>query len=200
MRKSKPTGKKARPQSARASRRVARRPRSRLRSTLRVHVRAPRVHVMTPAPVVSAPTVQVEAPAVNIQAPKPIVIPAPIVQVEVEAWERTDEAGLKSLRKELNRCLREQQTIELLLAGDGGLASRRYRIGRPVRVEEGIVELRGHADVNQEAARILIPLHQIVALIPTVRLSEEELASDEREEQETIALHWDEDAEQSHNG
>lgn len=68
---------------------------------LRVNVRAPNVRVTTPAPHVSfntpIPTVQVEAPTVQIEATKPLVIPAPIVQVEVEKEESAEDEGMIEL-------------------------------------------------------------------------------------------------------
>lgn len=192
MRKSKAARKKARLIAAKARRRSARQTSvaRRLRSALRVHVRAPKVHVTTPTPqvTVTSPAVQVEAPAVNVQAPKPIVIPAPIVQVEVEAEDGANEISMKGLRRELSRCMRENQTVELLLAADGGReSSRRYRIGSLVRVEEGIVELKGCPAPGQEAARILIPLNQIVALIANVQATAG-VVSDEGEEHKTRSL------------
>ncbi|MGG0937970.1 hypothetical protein ABHN11_18000 [Brevibacillus centrosporus] len=195
MRKGKTAKKGARARNTPAARRSvvsARRP-------LRVHVRAPKVHVTTPAPLVTvtpaAPTVQVEAPAVNIQAPKPIVIPAPIVHVEVEPEESADEISLQGIRKELTKCMKKNQTIELLLTSDWGPESRPYRVGNLVRVDEGILELQTIPSLHPKAARILIPLNRIAALIPDLVIAEELETSDEEgfaEEGETISLEWNE--------
>ncbi|MDR7317300.1 hypothetical protein [Brevibacillus nitrificans] len=195
MRKGKAAKRGARARYTRAARRSvvnARRP-------LRVHVRAPKVHVTTPAPLVTVapatPTVQVEAPSVNIQAPKPIVIPAPIVQVEVESEESADEISLQGIRKELTKCMKKNQTIELLLASDWGPENRPYRVGNLVRVDEGILELQTLPSLHPQAARILIPLNRIVALIPDLVIAEELETSDEEglaEEGETISLEWNE--------
>lgn len=183
MRKGKTAKKGARARNTPAARRSvvsARRP-------LRVHVRAPKVHVTTPAPLVTvaptAPTVQVEAPAVNIQAPKPIVIPAPIVHVEVEPEESADEISLQGIRKELTKCMKKNQTIELLLTSDWGPENRPYRVGNLVRVDEGILELQTIPSLHPKAARILIPLNRIAALIPDLVIAEES---------ETISLEWNE--------
>ncbi|QRG65610.1 hypothetical protein [Brevibacillus choshinensis] len=191
---------------AKATRASARRlglSRRSLRQLLRFIVRAPKVHVSTPAPQVSVsspvPQVQVEAPSVNIQAPKPIVIPAPIVQVEVEAEERAEEASMNGLRKELKKCMKQNQTIELLLESDWGPDNRKYRIGSLVRVEEGMVELRTSASLDMSGSSILIPLNRIVAVIPNLQLSVEGLESNEAEEdmEQTLSLHWPSDAEES---
>lgn len=140
---------------------------------LRVNVRAPKVLVTAPVPEItvtpSTPSVQVEAPTVNIQAPKPLIIPAPIVNVEVEAEESAEEAGVKGLRKELVKCLKQQQTIELLLFADFGVHSRRYRVGKLIRVDEGIVELQTLSALAPPGNSVLIPLHRIVAIIPNLQ-------------------------------
>ncbi|MFD2371202.1 hypothetical protein ACFSO0_14865 [Brevibacillus sp. GCM10020057] len=207
MRKSKAARKKARLSAAKARRRTVSRAKGgthtkaarSARAPLRVHVRAPKVHVTTPTPqvTVTSPAVQVEAPAVNVQAPEPIVIPAPIVQVEVEAEEGANEISMKGLRRELGKCMRENQTVELLLAAEGGgEGSRRFRTGSVVRVEEGIVELKGCPAQGQEAFRILIPLNQIVALIRSVQPAAKTALGD-AQRQETISLHWGGEAEES---
>lgn len=176
-----------------------------LKRLLRVNVRAPKVHVTTPVPQVSVsspvPTVQVEAPSVNIQAPKPIVIPAPIVQVEVEAEERAEEASMKGLRRELKRCMKQDQTVELLLESDFGPDNRKYRIGNLVRVEEGMVELRTSASLDMSASSILIPLNRIVAVIPNLQLPVEGTDSNEEEEEleQTISLHWPSETDESNS-
>lgn len=140
---------------------------------LRVNVRAPKVLVTAPAPELtvtpSTPSVQVEAPTVNIQAPTPLIIPAPIVNVEVEAEESAEEAGVKGLRKELVKCMKQQQTIELLLSADFGVHSRRYRLGKLIRVDEGIVELKTLSALDHNGSSVLIPLHRIVAIIPNLQ-------------------------------
>lgn len=137
---------------------------------LRVNVRAPSVRVTTPAPHVSvtapAPTVQVEAPTVQIKAPKPLIIPAPIVKVDVEAEERADEISLKGLRRELRKCMQENQIVELILTTDWGPDSRSYRIGTLMRVDEGLLELRTQPSAPTQGSSILIPLNRIVAIIP----------------------------------
>jgi hypothetical protein len=143
----------------------------------------------------AAPTVQVEAPAVNIQAPKPIVIPAPIVHVEVEPEESADEISLQGIRKELTKCMKKNQTIELLLTSDWGPENRPYRVGNLVRVDEGILELQTIPSLHPKAARILIPLNRIAALIPDLVIAEEMETSEEEgfaEESETISLEWNE--------
>lgn len=195
MRKGKTAKRGARARNTPAARRSvvsARRP-------LRVHVRAPKVHVTTPAPLVTvapaAPTVQVEAPAVNIQAPKPIVIPAPIVHVDVEPEESADEISLQGIRKELTKCMKKNQTIELLLTSDWGPENRPYRVGNLVRVDEGILELQTIPSLHPKAARILIPLNRIAALIPDLVIAEEMETSEKEgfsEEGETISLEWNE--------
>jgi hypothetical protein len=136
---------------------------------LRVNVRAPKVHVTTPVPQVSVmaatPTVQVEAPSVTVEAPKPIIIPPPVVQVEVEDEEHPDEASMKGLRKELLKCMKQNQTVELVLAADFGSPSHRYPIGTLVRVDEGIVELKMTSIPDGMKARtMMIPLNRIVAI------------------------------------
>jgi hypothetical protein len=129
---------------------------------------------------------------VNIRAPKPIVIPAPIVQVEVEAEERADEASMQGLRKELKKCMKQNQTIELLLESDWGPDNRRYRIGNLIRVEEGMIELRTSASLDMSASSILIPLNRIVAVIPNLQQPAEGMEPTEIEEEveQTISLHW----------
>lgn len=138
---------------------------------LRVQVRPPRVHVKTPAPRLtvtpSTPAIQVEAPTVHVQAPEPIVIPAPVVHVDVEADDNPDEESLQGLRKELLKCMKQKQTVELLLPGMGE-ESRRYRVGSLVRVEDGIVELQS-AHPSESAARVIFPLNRIAGLVPNLR-------------------------------
>lgn len=193
---------RVKPGKARARARSVRRPQAGLQRPLRVSVRAPKVHITTPAPQVSVsapvPAVQVEAPSVSIQAPKPIVIPAPIVQVEVEVEERVEEASIKGLRKELKKCMNQNQTIELLLESDWGANSSRYRVGSLVRVEDGLVELRPSASLAAHANSILIPLHRIVAVIPYLQPAATVARADELgepEDQEVLYLHWNEDGE-----
>ncbi|MED4750014.1 hypothetical protein [Brevibacillus choshinensis] len=205
MKMTKAARKRTRVKSAKARLRQVGLLQKRLNRFLRVNVRAPKVHVTTPTPQVSVsasvPTVQVEAPSVNIQAPKPIIIPAPIVQVEVEAEERVEEASMKGLRKELKRCMKQNQTIELLLESDWGPDNRRYRIGTLIRVEEGMIELGTSAPLDMNASSILIPLNRIVAVIPNLKLSSEGMEPHEIEEEmeQTIFLHWPEGIEVSTN-
>lgn len=132
---------------------------------LRVNVRAPSVRVRT-----TAPNVQVEAPTVQIKAPKPLIIPAPIVKVDVEAEERPDEICLKGLRRELRKCMQDSQSVELILTSDWGPDSRSYRVGTLVRVDEGLLELRTQPSAQTHGGRIMIPLNRILAIIPGPRL------------------------------
>ncbi|KMZ40313.1 hypothetical protein AC624_04105 [Bacillus sp. FJAT-27238] len=149
-----------------------------LRRFVRIHVRAPQVNVTTPTPQVEAPVVQVEAPVVQVEspvvqveapyvqveAPKPIVIPAPLVKVDVEKEESADQVCLEGLRQELSKCMRNDQLVEVLLTTDRGPESRSYRVGKLLRVEEGIIELQTSSHTN--GASIVIPITHIVAIIP----------------------------------
>jgi len=171
-------GKKKNTRSARRSSDIIRAPASSKGSRprpLRIHVRAPKVHVTTPAPQLtvtpSTPAVQVEAPTVHVQAPKPLVIPAPIVKVEVEPEENPDLESIKALRKELSKCKKHNQTVELLLAADLGTQGRQYRIGHLLRVEEGIIALRTLSTQERQGMTVLIPLNRIVAVIPDTPFS-----------------------------
>ncbi|GEC88241.1 MULTISPECIES: hypothetical protein [Brevibacillus] len=144
-----------------------------LRRFVRIHVRAPRVNVTTPTPQVEAPVVQVEAPVVQVEAPvvqveapKPIVIPAPVVKVDVETEETAEQACIEGLRQELSKCMRNDQLVEVLLTTDWGPESRSYRIGKLLRVEEGIIELQTLPSSRTNGASILIPITHIVAIIP----------------------------------
>ncbi|MFA4132433.1 MULTISPECIES: hypothetical protein [unclassified Brevibacillus] len=145
-----------------------------LRRFVRIHVRAPQVNVTTPTPQVEAPVVQVEAPVVQVEspvvqveapyvqveAPKPIVIPAPLVKVAVEKEESADQASIEGLRQELSKCMRNDQRVEVLLTTEWGPESRSYRVGKLLRVEEGIIELQ------TSSRSIVIPITHIVAIIP----------------------------------
>lgn len=158
-----------------------------LRRFVRINVRAPRVNVTTPIPQVDAPVVQVdapvvqveapvvhveppvvqvEAPVVQVEAPKPIVIPAPLVKVDVETEESADQACIEGLRQELSNCMRRDQHVEVLLTTDWGPESRSYRVGKLLRVDEGIIELQTLASSRTNGASILIPITHIVAIIP----------------------------------
>lgn len=137
-----------------------------LRRYVRVQVRPPRVNVTTPPLQLDPPVVQVEAPVVQIEAPKPIVIPAPIVKVDVESEESPDQASMDGLRLELKKCMKKNQLIEVLLTTDWGPESRSYRIGKLVRVDEGIVELQTMQSSSARGARVIIPITRIVAIIP----------------------------------
>ncbi|EST52661.1 hypothetical protein T458_17020 [Brevibacillus panacihumi W25] len=141
----------------------------------RIHVRAPKVHVTTPAPHLtvtpSTPAVQVEAPTVHVEAPKPLVIPAPIVKVEVEAEENPAVECIKALRKELSKCQKQNQKVELLFSADLGSQGRQYRIGHLIRVEEGIIVLRTLSTEERQGMTVLIPLNRIVAVIPDTPFS-----------------------------
>ncbi|WP_400163352.1 hypothetical protein ACAF76_007740 [Brevibacillus sp. TJ4] len=136
---------------------------------VRVQVRPPRIHVRTPAPRLrfaqSPPSVQVEAPTVHVQAPEPLVLPAPVVHVDVEADDHPDEASVQGLRKELLKCLKQKQTVELLLPAMGE-DSRRYRVGSLVRVDEGIVELEIPRTPESASTRVIYPLNRIAGLVP----------------------------------
>ncbi|MFF0825714.1 hypothetical protein ACFYU8_07200 [Brevibacillus sp. NPDC003359] len=158
-----------------------------LRRFVRIHVRAPQVNVTTPipqleapvvqveapvvqveAPVVQveAPVVQVEAPYVQVEAPKPIVIPAPIVKVDVGTEESADQACIDGLRQELSKCLRDDQLVEVLLTTDWGSEGRSNRIGKLLRVDEGIIELQTITSSRTSGTSVLIPITHIVAIIP----------------------------------
>ncbi|MGG1661522.1 hypothetical protein [Brevibacillus sp. NRS-1366] len=159
---------------------------------LRVNVRAPNVHFTAPVPHVSVtaptPSVQVEAPTVQIQAPKLVIIPAPIVKVDVEAEESTDEVSLKGLRKELRKCMKENQIVELILTTDWGPDSRSYRMGTLVRVDEGLIELRTHASLPNKGGSILIPLNRIVAIIPNLQVPAQVAVPESMKETESVPL------------
>lgn len=194
MKMAKAARKRTRVKSAKARSRPLSLLEKRLNRLLRINVRAPQVHVTTPAPLVSVtapvPTVQVEAPSVNIQAPKPIVIPAPIVHVDVEAEEGPNEVSIKGLRRELKTCMKQNQMIELLLESDWGPENRRYRIGYLTRVEEGMIELCAAASLDMNASRILIPLNRIVAVIPNLQPAETTVPDEiEEEDWQVISLH-----------
>ncbi|MFF2528801.1 hypothetical protein ACFVS2_07780 [Brevibacillus sp. NPDC058079] len=131
-----------------------------------VHVEPPVVQVEAPVVHVEPPVVQVEAPYVQVEAPKPIVIPAPLVKVDVEAEESADQACIEGLRQELSKCLRNDQLVEVLLTTDWGPESRSYRVGKLLRVDEGIIELLTLASSRTNGASILIPITHIVAIIP----------------------------------
>ncbi|WP_409174495.1 hypothetical protein [Brevibacillus fortis] len=151
-----------------------------LRRFVRIHVRAPQVNVTTPIPQVEAPVVQVEAPVVQVEAPvvqveapvvqveapKPIVIPAPVVKVDVETEESADQACIEGLRQELSKCMRNDQLVEVLLTKDWGPESRSYRVGKLLRVDEGIIELQTLTSSRTNGVSILIPITHIVAIIP----------------------------------
>ncbi|MFS0552933.1 hypothetical protein [Brevibacillus sp. 179-C9.3 HS] len=151
-----------------------------LRRFVRIHVRSPQVNVTTPTPQVEAPVVQVEAPVVQveapvvqveapvvqIEAPSPIVIPAPVVKVDVETKESADQACLDELRQELGKCMKKNQIVEVLLLTDWGPESRSYRIGKLLRVEEGIIELQTISSSATNGASVVIPIPHIVAIIP----------------------------------
>ncbi|WP_312115101.1 hypothetical protein [Brevibacillus reuszeri] len=141
---------------------------------IRVNVRAPNVRVTTPAPQVSVHT---PIPTVQIEAPKPLIIPPPIVHVDVEKEENTEEASFHALRKELRKCKKENQSIELILTSDWGPDSRDYRRGTLVRVDEGLIELRSCATLPGNGQSILIPLNRIVAVIPNLQNPSEEAAT-----------------------
>ncbi|MCC8437023.1 hypothetical protein HP567_020970 [Brevibacillus sp. M2.1A] len=154
-----------------------------LRRFVRIHVRAPQVNVTTPTPQVEAPVVQVdapvvqveppvvqvEAPYVQVEAPKPIVIPAPLVKVDVEREESADQACIEGLRQELGKCMRNDQLVEVLLTTDWGPEGRSYRVGKLLRVDEGIIELQTLPSSRTNGASILIPITHIVAIIPNVQ-------------------------------
>ncbi|MDH6349856.1 hypothetical protein [Brevibacillus sp. 1238] len=187
--------KKARAKSAASSRRrqpgsrIANRLLDRLHRIVRLHVRAPQVKVTTPAPHVSVtsatPTVQVEAPIVQFEAPKPLVIPAPIVKVDVEAEDTPEQESVAGLRKELQKCMRQNRTIEVILTSDWGPDSRPYRVGQLKRVDDGIIELA--LDANHGTC-ILIPLNRIAAIIPDAPPPAEAFATHEEDEAEPVVL------------
>ncbi|QDS33521.1 hypothetical protein FPS98_05700 [Brevibacillus brevis] len=131
-----------------------------------VHVDAPVVHVDAPVVQVEPPVVQVEAPYVQVEAPRPIVIPAPLVKVDVETEESADQACIEGLRQELSKCMRRDQLVEVLLTTDWGPESRSYRVGKLLRVDEGIIELQTLTSSRTNGASILIPITHIVAIIP----------------------------------
>ncbi|WP_429844260.1 hypothetical protein [Brevibacillus sp. FIR094] len=131
-----------------------------------VHVEAPVVHVEAPVVQVERPVVQVDAPYVQVEAPKPIVIPAPLVKVDVETEESADQACIEGLRQELSNCMRRDQLVEVLLTTDWGPESRSYRVGKLLRVDEGIIELQTLISSRTNGASILIPITHIVAIIP----------------------------------
>ncbi|TKI54844.1 hypothetical protein E8L90_04960 [Brevibacillus antibioticus] len=144
-----------------------------LRRFVRIYVRAPQVNVTSPTPQVEAPVVQVEspvvqveAPYVQVEAPKPIVIPAPIVKVDVETEESADQACIEGLRQELSKCMRNDQLVEVLLTTDMGPESRSYRVGKLLRVDEGLIELWTLSSSRTNGASIVIPITHIVAIIP----------------------------------
>ncbi|EJL21568.1 hypothetical protein [Brevibacillus sp. BC25] len=131
-----------------------------------IHVEPPVIQVEAPVVHVEPPVVQVEAPYVQVEAPKPIVIPAPLVKVDVEAEESADQACIEGLRQELSKCLRNDQLVEVLLTTDWGPESRSYRVGKLLRVDEGIIELQTLTSSRTNGASILIPITHIVAIIP----------------------------------
>ncbi|MED1798485.1 hypothetical protein [Brevibacillus porteri] len=131
-----------------------------------VQVEAPVVQVEAPVVQVEAPVVQVEAPVVQVEAPKPIVIPAPLVKVDVETEESADQVCIEGLRQELSKCMRNDQLVEILLTTDWGPESRSYRVGKLLRVDEGIIELQTLPSSRTKGASILIPITHIVAIIP----------------------------------
>jgi hypothetical protein len=119
---------------------------------LRVHVRSPQVNV--------------PVPEVYVDAPPPAIIPAPVVKVDVDSPETADYVSMNSLRKELERCMKHQQTVEVILSVDWGAQSRHYRFGNLVRVEDGIIELKPALSEETAAGNVIIPLNRIVAVIP----------------------------------
>ncbi|MGG4447948.1 hypothetical protein [Brevibacillus porteri] len=131
-----------------------------------VKVEAPVVKVEAPVVQVEVPVVQVEAPVVQVEAPKPIVIPAPLVKVDVETEESADQVCIEGLRQELSKCMRNDQLVEILLTTDWGPESRSYRVGKLLRVDEGIIELQTLPSSRTNGASILIPITHIVAIIP----------------------------------
>ncbi|ATF14275.1 hypothetical protein A616_20510 [Brevibacillus brevis X23] len=131
-----------------------------------VHVEPPVVKVEAPVVQVEVPVVQVEAPVVQVEAPKPIVIPAPLVKVDVETEESADQVCIEGLRQELSKCMRNDQLVEILLTTDWGPESRSYRVGKLLRVDEGIIELQTLPSSRTNGASILIPITHIVAIIP----------------------------------
>jgi hypothetical protein len=150
--------------ASRSRSRTARKTRRRKRSgkMLRVHVRSPRVNVTTPVP-----QVNVAAPEVRVDAPPPAIIPPPVVKVDVDSPETADCVSMNSLRKELERCMKHKQTVEVILSVDWGAQSRRYRFGNLVRVEDGIIELKPAPSDETAPGSVIIPLNRIVAVIPT---------------------------------
>ncbi|CAJ1002107.1 MULTISPECIES: hypothetical protein [Bacillales] len=130
--------------------------------TLRVYVRPPRVNVTTPTP-----QVNVTAPEVRVDAPPPAIIPAPVVKVDVDSPETADAISMNSLRKELERCMKNQKAVEVILSVDWGAQSRRYRFGNLVRVEDGIIELKPAPSEEAVPGSVIIPMNRIVAVIPT---------------------------------
>lgn len=161
----------------------------RLHRIVRLHVRAPNVNVTTPAPSVSVtsptPNVQVEAPIVQFEAPKPLVIPAPVVKVDVEAEDTPEQESVASLRKELCKCMRENRTVEVILTSDWGPDSRPYRVGQLARVDDGIIELKLDGSYGN---CILIPLNRIVAIIPDALPPGESAVVDEQAEEEAAPV------------
>lgn len=161
----------------------------RLHRIVRLHVRAPNVNVTTPAPSVSVtsptPNVQVEAPIVQFEAPKPLVIPAPVVKVDVEAEDTPEQESVASLRKELWKCMRENRTVEVILTSDWGPDSRPYRVGQLARVDDGIIELKLDGSYGN---CILIPLNRIVAIIPDALPPGESAVVDEQAEEEAAPV------------
>ncbi|MGN7470331.1 hypothetical protein [Brevibacillus sp. SAFN-007a] len=143
-----------RPSSSRAARRFL----DRLHRIVRLHVRAPNVNVTS-----ATPTVQVEAPIVQLEAPQPLVIPAPIVKVDVEAEDTPEQESMESLRKELRTCMKQNRTVEVILTSDWRPDSRPYRVGQLTRVDDGMIELKLDGSYGN---RILIPLNRIAAIIP----------------------------------
>lgn len=131
-----------------------------------MNVTTPTPQVEAPVVQVEAPVVQVEAPYVQVEAPKPIVIPAPLVKVDVEKEEAADQACIEGLRQELSKCMRNDQLVEVLLTTDWGPESRSYRVGKLLRVDEGIIELQTLTSSRTNGASIVIPITHIVAIIP----------------------------------
>ncbi|GED24364.1 hypothetical protein BAG01nite_04660 [Brevibacillus agri] len=173
----------------RSSGQATRRLLDRLNRVVRLHVRAPNVKVTTPAPHVSVtsatPTVQVEAPIVQFEAPKPLVIPAPIVNVDVEAEDTPEQESVEGLRKELYKCMRQNRTVEVILTSDWGPGSRPYRVGQLTRVDDGIIELKLGGSYG---SCILIPLNRIAAIIPDAPPPEAAAPTDEAEETAPVTL------------
>lgn len=74
---------------------------------------------------------------------------------------------MNSLRKELERCMKNQKAVEVILSVDWGAQSRRYRFGNLVRVEDGIIELKPAPSEEAVPGSVIIPMNRIVAVIPT---------------------------------